>query len=70
MLIMYLLWKEPVTPIKIAYKQSDECTIKQDNVYDNKQSKIKYDIQPPIAKQEAVYTRLPWDTVKYILYLH
>ncbi len=30
------------------------------NVYDNKDSKVTYSIESPIARQQHVYTRLPW----------
>eukprot|EP01084_Bolivina_argentea_P170426 295331_1 len=55
------LLKEPITPIKTTINISTKSTTNT-NVYDNKDSKITYSIQPPIAKQQPVYTRLPWDT--------
>ena len=62
------LLKEPVTPTKITISNSNQqntCSIIKtgDDVYDNKDSTTTYQIEPPIAKQQATITRLPWDTV-------
>ena len=60
------LLNEPVTPTKITIDNNSQntCSIKTgDDVYNNKDSTTTYEIEPPIAKQQATITRLPWDTV-------
>ena len=59
------LLKEPVTPTKITIDNNQSiCNIKTgDDTYNNKDSTTRYEIEPPIAKQQATITRLPWDTV-------
>ena len=59
------LLKEPVTPTKITIDNNQSiCNIKTgDDTYNNKDSTTRYEIEPPIAKQQATITRIPWDTV-------
>eukprot|EP01084_Bolivina_argentea_P167531 290742_1 len=56
------LLKEPVTPIKTTITSSGTATVQTENIYDNKESTTTYSIEPPIARQQATYTYLPWDT--------